>query len=222
MVVEIFENVFNDDVRHLCLKIRNETQPYSNDSGIYQYAIGSKPVRNYLKPILKEILAPLGVKLGKHGSIRQMFRPYGIHIDGRTAELDINIIYKRIVLIPLEINPTDGDAYTIFFDQMDLSDDITSGHRTYAASNTKSDDPKRISDYSKLEDIRDKPFDREIYERYLNHIKYEHLAGLSIHRIVKWKFGDVVCFEPTRLHATASFKTNNTLNKTHIIYKAFE
>ena len=48
------------------------------------------------------------------------------------------------------------------------------------------------------------------YEKYLTHLPYENLFGLSIDRIVEWSIGDVIVFDCSQLHASNNFSGSHT------------
>ena len=63
---------------------------------------------------------------------------------------------------------------------------------------------QRITDYSKIVNYTDQPFDKEIYNRYLTHVPYENLHGLTVDRIVNWSPGDIIVFDRKQLHCASN------------------
>ena len=65
----------------------------------------------------------------------------------------------------------------------------------------------RYYDYSKITNITDNPFDREMYESYMPHIPYENLHGLTAEQIVEWQEGSAFSFDRTQLHCGTNTHT---------------
>ena len=49
-----------------------------------------------------------------------------------------------------------------------------------------------------------KPFDEEIYKKYLNHEKIENLIGLEVELIYEWEVGSMLIFDRSNLHCSSS------------------
>ena len=49
-----------------------------------------------------------------------------------------------------------------------------------------------------------KPFDKEIHKKFLNHEKIENLAGLEVELIYEWEVGSMLVFDRTNLHCSSS------------------
>ena len=58
----------------------------------------------------------------------------------------------------------------------------------------------RHYDYSKIENINDHPFDEELHKKFMTHIPYENLHGLTVDKIVDWQEGSAFTFDRTQLH----------------------
>lgn len=61
-----------------------------------------------------------------------------------------------------------------------------------------------INDYSGLQNYTGRPFNQDVYNRYLQHVDYEDLDGLEFDCYVPWVPGDVVVFPREQLHAASS------------------
>ena len=59
-----------------------------------------------------------------------------------------------------------------------------------------------INDYSDIENYNDKPFDKTIYNKYLKHISYESLHGLTTHSIIKNTPGSIMIWDRAMLHSS--------------------
>ena len=62
----------------------------------------------------------------------------------------------------------------------------------------------RQYDYSKVSNLSDKAFPKEVYDKYLRHIPYENCHGLTLHKTIEWRLGDVYTFDRTHLHTGTS------------------
>ena len=131
-----------------------------------------------------------------YGLIQESYAPIGLHVD---AGFDVkNKIYKQS-LIPL--TPVGS---TIIFK-----------NRFYGGSTTFTQDPeelkkknlsygqnKRSSEHLNL--YGDKPFDKEIYNKYLKHENIDNLRGLEVEFIYQWEVGSMLIFVRTHLHCSSS------------------
>ena len=131
-----------------------------------------------------------------YGLIQESYAPIGLHVDaGFNNE---NRIYKQS-LIPL----TPVGSTVIF------------KNRFYNGSTTFTQDPeelkkknlgygqnKRSSEH--LELFGDKPFDKNMHEKYLKHEKIENLKGLEIELIFEWEVGSMLIFDRSHLHCSSS------------------
>ena len=61
---------------------------------------------------------------------------------------------------------------------------------------------KRSSEH--LELFGDKPFDKNMHEKYLKHEKIENLKGLEIELIFEWEVGSMLIFDRSHLHCSSS------------------
>ena len=65
----------------------------------------------------------------------------------------------------------------------------------------------RIYDYSKITNINNSSFDQKIYEKYLSHVPYENLHGLTVDQIVEWQEGSAFTFDRTQIHCGTNTHT---------------
>ena len=130
------------------------------------------------------------------GLIQESYAPIGLHVDGG-FEIK-NQIYKQS-LIPLS-----SVGSTIIFK-----------NRFYGGSTNFTQDPeelnkkklgygqnKRSAEHLKL--YGNKPFDKDIQEKYLTHENLENLRGLEVELIYKWEIGSMLIFDRTHLHCSSS------------------
>lgn len=123
--------------------------------------------------------------------------PFHIHTDnGKENEPDFNI------LIPLS---EQDDFTTIIFDQTYTG---YASHFWVGSIYKYFPDPvynERKIDYNGVQNLTGRPFSQTDYIKYLTHLPYETLHGLSIQRTHKWNIGDVYEFECNRLHGSSNF-----------------
>ena len=130
------------------------------------------------------------------GLIQESYAPIGLHVDGG-FELR-NQIYKQ-TLIPLS-----SVGSTVIFK-----------NRYYEGSTNFTQDPIELSKkdlkygQNKRSDIHlkiygDKPFDKEIHQKYLKHENINNLKGLEVELIYKWEVGSMLIFDRTHLHCSSS------------------
>ncbi len=130
------------------------------------------------------------------GLIQESYAPIGLHVDGG-FEIK-NQIYKQS-LIPLS-----SVGSTIIFK-----------NRFYGGSTNFTQDPeelnkkklgygqnKRSAEHLKL--YGNKPFDKDIQEKYLKHENLENLRGLEVELIYEWEIGSMLIFDRTHLHCSSS------------------
>ncbi len=138
-----------------------------------------------------------------YGLIQESRAPIGLHVDAG-FELK-NLIYKQ-TLIPL--SPIGS---TIIFK-----------NRFYEGSTSFTQDPeelnkknlgygqnKRSSKHLTL--YGNKPFDKEIHEKYLKHENINNLTGLEVELIYKWEVGSMLIFDRTHLHCSSSVIEGNKI-----------
>lgn len=62
----------------------------------------------------------------------------------------------------------------------------------------------RHYDYSKIKNLNDQPFDKNIHKKYMDHVAYENFHGLTVEKIVDWHEGSAFTFDRTQLHCGAN------------------
>ena len=126
------------------------------------------------------------------GLFQESFAPVNVHAD---TGFDFNkIIFKQILL------PLTPDGETVIFK-----------NKFYGCSTTFSIDPKELKaeGYNKrssehLNLFKKKDFDQKVHKNYLAHEDLNNLSGLEVDMIYKWKPGEILIFDRTRLHCSSS------------------
>ena len=95
--------------------------------------------------------------------------------------------HDKHIVIPLEIQ---NKASTIIFN-----------NKWYKESFKLNKENKHL-----VQNINNKPFDLEIYNKYLSHFEYDLLEGLSVKHFFNWEIGSICVFDSQYLH------TNGTLH----------
>jgi len=130
------------------------------------------------------------------GLFQESYNPIGLHVDaGFNSD---EIIYKQ-TLIPLTSkgstvivkNKFYGSSTKFTIDENDLKEkDLKYGQNF------------RSSDHLKI--YKQKPFNKDDYEKYLKHEKIDNLSGLEIDLVYEWELGSILIFDRTRLHCSSS------------------
>ncbi len=131
-----------------------------------------------------------------YGLAQESYAPIGLHVDAG-FELN-NQIYKQ-TLIPL--SPVGS---TVIFKNRfyDGSTSFTQDPEELKKKDLAYGQNKRSSEHLSL--YGDKPFDKEIHKKYLNHENIDNLKGLEVELIYKWEVGSMLIFDRTHLHCSSS------------------
>ncbi len=130
------------------------------------------------------------------GLFQESYNPIGLHIDGG---FDFNnLIYKQS-LVPL----TPIGSTVIFKNRIyGKSTNFTIDENELNIKSLKYGQNIRSSEH--LNKFDNKPFDREMHKKYLNHEQINNLAGLEIDLIYEWEIGSMLIFDRTNLHCSSS------------------
>lgn len=124
--------------------------------------------------------------------------PFHVHTDnGKDNDPDFNI------LIPLN---QQQDFTTVIYDQTysGYASHFWVGSLYKYFPSPAYNEPKR--DYIGVNNLISDSFNINFYVKYLTHLPYETLQGLSIQQSHTWKIGQVYKFECNRLHSSSNFK----------------
>ena len=130
------------------------------------------------------------------GLFQESHNPIGLHIDGGFNFEDL--IYKQS-LIPLTPVGSTIVFKNRFYDQ---STNFTIDKNELELKKLNYGQNKRSSEHIGM--YGDKPFDEQIYKKYLNHEKIENLIGLETEIIYEWELGSMLIFDRTNLHCSSS------------------
>ena len=130
------------------------------------------------------------------GLIQESYAPIGLHVDAG-FELKQQI-YKQS-LIPL----TPVGSTVIFKNRFyDGSTNFTQDPDELKKKKLNYGQNKRSSEHLNL--YGDKPFDKDIHEKYLKHENIDNLKGLEVELIYEWEVGSMLIFDRTHLHCSSS------------------
>ena len=130
------------------------------------------------------------------GLFQESYNPIGLHIDGGFNFEDL--IYKQS-LIPL----TPVGSTVIFKNRYyGKSTNFTTDEKELQKKDLKYGQNIRSSDHIGM--FGKRPFDKEIYQKYLTHEKIENLIGLEVDLIYEWEVGSMLIFDRTCLHCSSS------------------
>jgi len=140
------------------------------------------------------------------GLFQESYNPIGLHIDGG---FDFNnLIYKQS-LVPL----TPIGSTVIFKNRIyGKSTNFTIDENELNIKSLKYGQNIRSSEH--LNKFDNKPFDREMHKKYLNHEQINNLAGLEIDLIYEWEIGSMLIFDRTNLHCSSSIIDGKKLGLT--------
>ncbi len=130
------------------------------------------------------------------GLFQESYNPIGLHIDGGFNLEDL--IYKQ-TLIPL----TPVGSTVIFKNRFyGQSTNFTIDKKELQKKDLKYGQNKRSSEHLGL--YGNKPFDKDLHKKFINHEKIENLAGLEVELIYEWEVGSMLIFDRTNLHCSSS------------------
>ena len=130
------------------------------------------------------------------GLFQESYNPIGLHIDGGFNLEDL--IYKQ-TLIPL----TPVGSTVIFKNRFyGQSTNFTIDKKELEKKDLKYGQNKRSSEHLGL--YGNKPFDKDLHKKFINHEKIENLVGLEVELIYEWEVGSMLIFDRTNLHCSSS------------------
>ena len=65
--------------------------------------------------------------------------------------------------------------------------------------------------------MENKPFDKNIYEKYLRHEDINNLKGLEVEFVYKWNLGDLFIFDRTHLHCSSCNIDGKKIGLAHLL-----
>ena len=173
-------------------------------------------------PRIKELIhEKLLEHIGEHQldffAWQEAILPWKIHADLRWYA---DKIPHKVILIPLDvISDKEGwdDTHSITFKQRNY---LRNNPNTDIGKKGNSDQKswKRAIDNLNTEGcINGYAIDEDTWKNYLSHVPYEHLEGLEIDKIYKWKPGSAIIWDANQLHCADNFLARKIRTKLSII-----
>jgi len=173
-------------------------------------------------PRIKELIhEKLLEHIGEHQldffAWQEAILPWKIHADLRWYA---DKIPHKVILIPLDvISDKEGwdDTHSITFKQRNY---LRNNPNTDIGKKGNSDQKnwKRAIDNLNTEGcINGYAIDEDTWKNYLSHVPYEHLEGLEIDKIYKWKPGSAIIWDANQLHCADNFLARKIKTKLSII-----
>ncbi len=194
--IEKFQNLYKE----LPITVHNKKQNVIKKRWLNDY--GSEVEKIYYSRVRQEIgdfkYDNLKTDDGRDilGLFQESYNPIGLHIDGG-FNLD-DLIFKQ-TLIPL----TPVGSTVIFKNRYyGQSTNFTTDEDELKKKDLKYGQNKRSSEHIGM--FGDKPFDKNLHEKFLKHEKLENLTGLEIELIYEWEVGSMLIFDRSNLHCSSS------------------
>jgi len=136
------------------------------------------------------------------GLFHESFSPLKLHVDSGFEEKDI--IFKQVM------TPLTPIGETVIFK-----------NRWYGKSTsfTIDDDELKFQpgpgqNERSSEHLGTEEFDKEIHQKYLNHIDIDNLKGLKVELVYQWKIGETLIMDRSHIHCSSSKIVNKKLGLT--------
>ena len=205
---KIIKNLYNSDeineflelYKRLPTTVHNKKQNVIKKRWLQGY--NEKLEKLFCKRLKKEIgdfkMDNLQDEKGKDifGLIQESYAPIGLHVDAGFESN--NQIYKQS-LIPL----TPVGSTVIFKNRFyDGSTSFTMDPDELSKKNLSYGQNKRSSKHLNM--YGNKPFNKDIHEKYLKHENIDNLKGLDVELIYEWEVGSMLIFDRSHLHCSSS------------------
>ena len=203
----VHKDIVSPELRDYLLKRFYDAPKIVKNTGpvVMNYSPDRQGWEDWFRPV-QELVDSLFEDTFVWGSnIFRVEKPHVIHNDDYMEK--IYDVYKTIVL-PLEIKkPTNF----IVFDQVYLDGPVKLRRGYDKQPETYYN--KNLEDYSDIINYTDKPFDLNTWNKYMSHVPYEALHGLTVEKIVEWKPGDAITFDMGKIHCAANFIAQGITHK---------
>lgn len=132
------------------------------------------------------------------GLFQKSFGPISLHAD---TGFNLNDIIFKQTLVPF-----DDNGQTVIFKNKfyGYATNFTNDENELLEFKNQFVEGKNQRSNAHLSLYSDKPFDKNLHEKYLKHIDYNNLKGLEIELIYEWNRGDLLVFDRSHLHCASS------------------
>jgi len=119
--------------------------------------------------------------------------------------------YGKTIIIPIQI---DGDSETgkiykcktITFNQYFYQSGRPAFTKGTQQGKLHYHNIRSENDYSKINYLTDRSFDKDFYFTHLQHIPYKYLDGMNVERVLSWIIGGAIIFDRARLHTANDWR----------------
>ena len=207
-MVQTFSNILSESEIHTLLDYH-----YNNDNRTdTRKTVRSKHPRWNIDKWPQSILEKaLSTVLGKDYNVEEVIFnesriSFQLHAD--SGYKDNKFTPHKAIILPLYCENNQGS--TVFFNnfwygeaaKFTRADDLFKTFKDQ--ENQLSTKDQRITDYSKIVNYNNIPFNKDLYKHYCSHIPYENLHGLTLSDVVEWNPGDVIVFDRSQIHCATS------------------
>lgn len=182
----------------------NSILPETRDNGLRL-----QTMTHFAQPFFAKKLLDLHNRLPENEEITTLninfdYGAGGIHSDGFLEhDKDDDIAYSY--LIPIVVNPIDK-YFTVIFNQISMEAITFNGEIGLGNKGITTYRQVTREDYG----LSDEPFDKDVYDKYLTHLNYDSLKGLTVAHIHEWKLGSAMTWPRQNFHVSANFENKDT------------
>lgn len=140
---------------------------------------------------------------------RNLF-PYGIHTDSGYDKTEV--IYKQGI-IPLDVFPSDGEVYTVIFDQKCY-------HSISYPKDLKTIKTLKPHELEQIKDWGPENINKDDFSKYWKseEDQFDNFKSLSIALPFKWSSGDMAIWDRAHLHCSSDFSVHNIKGKSGLMW----
>ena len=150
-------------------------------------------------------------------AVQEAIDPWKIHADMRwySDRIPYRVFFLPMAVECSQISPTWPQTHTLVFDQRNF---LTNWHKKQGAGKARhgndQSDWKRSIDDPQIEGVKDGyAISREIWQKYLTHLYYQELEGLTLDSINPWLPRSIMHWDASALHCADDFRANNIRTK---------
>lgn len=151
-------------------------------------------------------------------AVQEAINPWKIHADIRWYE---DRIPYKVVLLPMDVEPETGpvdidrwpETATITFHQRNFLSRWNQNATASPGNNDQSHWKRPIDNIQNERLENGYHISKDVWQKYLDHMPYEFLEGLTLDQINFWKPGSIMFWDNTALHCADNFLGKNIKTK---------
>tara|TARA_B100001287_G_scaffold228434_1_gene198585 strand:- start:511 stop:1254 length:744 start_codon:yes stop_codon:yes gene_type:complete len=204
---QVIHNFFNEDEIAFLIEKQKSFETVNKQGAVNNWRYSNQP--EFVEWLENKFKTVLTRDFEMHGG--NFFRtniPFFVHTD--TAKDHDFVPYKNVV-VPLMIQKEDQPCYTVMFKQRWYGE-ATMFWKGPMFLSGKPDYNHKLVDYSELEGYTNRDIGVDEYTRFLTHLPYNNLHGLSTEMVLEWKLGSIIIFDCTQLHSSNDFTSKGSSN----------